>query len=71
MTRKPASPADRARAYRRRQREAAAVYPVEVSDDVMLALIHSTRLKDHELLDRAKVAAEFAAILRAWGDQWR
>ena len=63
--------AERQRRYRKRQQRSVAVYKVPANDDVLHALLTSGRLSEEEALDRVKVEAELAAVVREWSQIWR
>lgn len=59
------------RRYRQRVKAARRVYSVELSEQVLSALIAAERLTPTQTLDRDRVQQELASILDEWSREWR
>jgi len=78
MLRKPDVPPDvlarreRSRRARQRQRDGNAVFQLEANrDGILLALIESGKLTEHDALDRRRVNAALSKMLGEWAARWR
>ena len=58
------------RRYRQRQRRGVSMVAVPVPAEVIEGLLIAGRLDDAAALDKNKVAAELAVVLRQWAAMW-